>query len=651
MSERRNRSMPDTAAWPEFDPGTLTQAQRKSFDARRRALELLAANTSLTEIEDQTGVNRRQIYRALDSAAAVHADGRPYGWRALVPHTRVAGYRRSAKVRRHPVGLGTAGALSHLLEAHPPLARWITEQVRAKRVSVVQISTNDGLRLRVQSLTKLHLAFLDQCRALKLTSADYPFNTDHMGIRSLAAAVRAECLRTFERGARLAGASHYKGLPSEGHSAPAAQQALDVVEFDGHRLDVRLKVVVRDPLGFEQEFEIERIWLLVIVDVWSRAVLGYHVSLNREYSRYDVIRTIENALAPHRPRQFTLPGVGYGAAGGFASGKLMELGYATWQWFKLDNAKANLAGDVQYALADFIGCFIDAGPAHAPDDRPYIERFFGTVASSLSSRLPGYTGTNAHDLRRALADPKGKLRLYVSLDELEDLLEAALAQYNASPHNGLNGRTPLEAVEHSVRGRGAMLNWLPEAKRRTLCLMHTPHTSVVRGYLDQGQRPHVNFHGVRYTNTLLASTALFLGKKLRLYYNSQDLRTVRAFADDGAEIGVLKAQGAWGEIVHDLKLRQEVVRLRGRKHLAGAMNHEGLTKFIEDKLAKAKRSRRGASELTQALRALAAAPTSVSPPAPPAAPQGPAPSALPSPPARVKPRRLSIPSGFVGSLP
>ena len=29
----------------------------------------------------------------------------------------------------------------------------------------------------------------------------------------------------------------------------------------------------------------------------SRAVLGYHISLNREYSRYDVIRTIEAALA------------------------------------------------------------------------------------------------------------------------------------------------------------------------------------------------------------------------------------------------------------------------------------------------------------------------------------------------------------------
>ena len=651
MKVRRHVSRPDTSAWPEFDPGALTVAQRKTFVARRRAVEMFVADTSLAEIEAQTGVNRRQVYRALESATAFHADGRPHGWRALVPHTRVGDYHRLAKVGRHPVGLGTAGAFGLLLEAQPALAQWITEQVRAKRVSVDQISTDDGLRLCVRSLTKLHLGFLDQCRALGLNSADYPFNTDHMAIRSLAAAVRAECLRTFERGARLAGATHLKGLPAEARSVPAAQQALDVVEFDGHRLDVRLKVVVRDPLGFEQEFEIERIWLLVIVDVWSRAVLGYHVSLNREYSRYDVIRTIEHALAPHRPRRFTLPGVGYGAAGGFPSGKLPELGYATWQWFKLDNAKANLAGDVQYALADFIGCLIDAGPAHSPDDRPYIERFFGTVASSLCSRLPGYTGTNARDIRRALADPKGNLRLYVSLDELEDLLEASLAQYNATAHNGLNGRTPLEAVEHSVRGRGAMLNWLPAAKRRTLCVMHTPHTSIVRGYLDQGQRPHVNFHGVRYTNTLLASTALYLGKKVRLYYNSQDLRSVRAFADDGAEIGVLKAQGAWGEIVHNLKLRQEVVRLRGRKHLAGAMNHEGLTRFIDDKLAKAKRSRRGASELTQTLRALAAAPTSVSPPAPPTTPAEPVSPATPSATARVKPRRLSIPSGYVGSLP
>ena len=48
--------------------------------------------------------------------------------------------------------------------------------------------------------------------------------------------------------------------------------------------------------------------------------------------------------------------------------------------------------------------------------------------------------------------------------------------------------------------------------------------------------------GTRYTNTVLASTATFLGQMLRIYYNSQDLRTVRAFAADGWEnFGALTA--------------------------------------------------------------------------------------------------------------
>jgi len=641
-------------AWPAFDVSALAKDLRQRFTARRQAIELYVANSPVSAIEQQTGVNRRQLYRLLSQCAAVHADGRPYGWRALVPYARVKDYQRLARLQIGANGSGAVGAFSVLLQTQPALAQWIKDQVRSKHVSIDQLSTDDGLKVRLRGLKHFHKDFLQQCRGAGLTAADYPFNTERMGIRSLAAAVRTECLNRFERGAALAGATHLKGMPGEARTAPAALKALDVVEFDGHRLDVRLKVVVRDQLGFEQQFEIERIWLLVIIDVHSRAVLGYRVSLNHEYSRYDVIRTIEAALEPHRPRTFTLPGVGYGLLGGFPSGKLPELGYATWKWFKLDNAKANLAEDVRHALVEFIGCYIDAGPPHTPDDRPYIERFFGSIAANLSSRLPGYTGSNARDVRRALADPKGNLRLYVSLDELEELLEAAIATYNASPHDGLNGRTPLEAIEHSVRGCGAMLNWLPLAKRRTLCLMQTPKRATVRGYLDQGQRPHINFHSVRYTNAVLASTTAFLGQHLRIYYDSQDLRTVRAFTADGAELGILKAQGAWGEIPHDLKLRQEIVRLRGRKRLASALSQEFLKSFVDDKLKKAKRSRRAASEMTQTLRALAGAPTSAS-----AIPNaavvavdvaGPAVDTPTVAAAHVQPERLRIGSGYAGSI-
>jgi len=42
---------------------------------------------------------------------------------------------------------------------------------------------------------------------------------------------------------------------------------------------------------------------------------------------------------------------------------------------------------------------------------------------------------------------------YVSLDELEELVEYAIASYHGTPHAGLNNVTPLEAMEHFIRGK------------------------------------------------------------------------------------------------------------------------------------------------------------------------------------------------------
>ena len=495
-----------------------------------------------------------------------------------------------------------------------------------------------------------------QCRAVGITVADYPFNTDRQGIRSLSAYVTAEILNDFGVAARAAGAARLKGFPRPAGEVAAVVHPYQVVEFDGHRLDVRLKIVIKDPLGFEQEFEIERIWLLVIIDVCTRAVLGYHLVLSREYSRYDVIKTIEKALTPHKPRSFTLKDVGYGETGGFPSGKLPELGYAIWERMRLDNAKANLAGDTMTALCEFVGCAADAGPPHHPDDSPYIERFFGTIGSTLSARLPGYTGSNPQDLRRALADPKGNLRLFVSLAEMEELMEASIAGYNATPHDGVNGRSPLEAMEYLVRGKGHLIWWLPESKRRTLCLMQTAHRCRVRGYLAQGTRPHINLFQVRYSSEVLAASTSLLGKDLRVYYNSDDLRTVRAFLADGAELGILKAQGAWGEICHDLKLRREIMKLRGNKRMAFIINQEFIDRFVEAKKAKAKKSRRAASDLEKTLRLLGGAPTANTPPGPPKATDTDskkyAPTdqdvalAVPTEILKIEPQKLTIVSGF-----
>jgi transposase InsO family protein len=632
------------------DSNALAAAKRKTFEARYEAINLYTSGQTLREIEMRTGISSRQLYGLLDRCLMQADDGRLVGFRGLLKHDRIGSYVRTAKLPAEysASGAGLAGAFAFLLEQYPPLAQWLAQKISKRAVTLHQFSTDGPFKTRLSGLSKLHAGFLTQCRAVGITAADYPLNTDRMGIRSLSAYVTAKILTDFGDAAHAAGARHLKGMPVAADRG--AMRPYQIVEFDGHRLDVRLKIVIRDPLGYEQEFEIERIWLLVIIDVCTRAVLGYHLVLSREYSRYDVIKTIEQALTPHRPRTFTLPDVGYGAAGGFPSGRLPELGYAIWERMRLDNAKANLASDTMTALCEFIGCAADAGPPHHPDDRPYIERFFGTVASTLSSRLPGYTGSNPKDLRRALADPKGNLRLFVSLAEMEELMEASIAGYNATPHAGLNGRTPLEAMEYLVRGKGQMIWWLPEAKRRTMCLMQTGHRCRVRGYLAQGTRPHINLFQVRYTSEVLAASGALLGRELRVYYNSSDLRTVRAFLADGSELGILNAQGAWGQISHDLKLRREIMKLRSKKRLAFTVTQEFIDRFVEEKKKKAKHSRRAASDLERTMRALANAPTASTPAAPAKVEQVAANSTDPAVPStapqKIEPQKLTIGYGY-----
>ncbi len=532
MSRRRAQLQAiDVSTWPTVAYTQFEKSARHMFEKRVQAVMAYVQGEPVKQIERSTGIDRRQLYRWLERAGSMHPDGRPFGFRALVRYARSADYVRTRAVPDDIEPGGAAGALSQLLERRPLLSDWLHQQIRQRKVWLEEVNSDGILRTRLRGLAALHDNFLRQCRAVGLGATDYPFNTCEHGIRSLSRHLKDELLRSFGNAARAAGASHLKGLPLRDHDARAlaVTRPYQAVEFDGHRLDIRLKLVVRDPLGFVHEFEMERVWLLVIIDVCTRAVLGFHLVLASEYSRYDVIRTIENAREPHRARTFSIPGLAYGPDDGFPSQRLPELAYATWECIRLDNARANLANETLSALCKFVGCLADAGQKYSPDERPYVERFFGTIASRLSARLPGYTGSNPWDLRRALASPKGNLRLDVSIDELEDLIEYAIANYNGTPHSGLQNVTPLEAMEYFVRGKQTLVTWLAHYHRRSLCLMQSSRRCRVCGYLDQGVRPHINLYTARYTNSVLARSTHLIGKEVLVYMNASDLRSVRAF--------------------------------------------------------------------------------------------------------------------------
>ncbi|AGW90005.1 hypothetical protein N234_08180 [Ralstonia pickettii DTP0602] len=165
-------------------------------------------------------------------------------------------------------------------------------------------------------------------------------------------------------------------------------------------------------------------------------------------------------------------------------------------------------------------------------------------------------------------------------------------------------------MEYFIRGKEQLVTWLPEHRRCTLCLMQSARRCTVRAYLDRGVRPHINLYGVRYTSSVLACSTDLIGKSLPIYLNADDLRCVRAFQPDGVELGLLEAQGGWGVIRHNLKLRQQINQEKeDKKRSRGRVEADPIADYVDGKLAQAKKTRKAASDLAEAKRILSSAPT------------------------------------------
>lgn len=556
----------DLHSWPGVDPSALPEARRALFLRREQAVRRYFEGQSLMLIESATGIRRGQLYQLLARCAAPHADGRIHGFRALVPHLRTQSYMRTKPTPPSSPGKrgGAVGAMTQLLQRHQALTEFLQRQIQLHKVYF-------GPRGELRGLRATHREFLNRCRELNLTSKHYPFNQDLQGIRSLAAAIRRlVASQTFAQAARAAGAQRVHPLrpPEDPMSRRTATHPFEMVEFDGHKLNVRLRIRMVDPIGLERDIELERVWLLVVLDVCTRAVLGWHLALATEYNRHDVIKAVQSALQPRRKRSsFSIAGLRYETRAGFISDAVRQAEYATWDWLRYDNARCHLAGDTLATVCNMIGSHIDAGPYAEPNERPYIERFFGTIGSTLSHRLPGTTGSSARDVRRILSDPDGKLSLLVSSEELSELLEVSFANYNGTPHDGLGGRSPIEVMHHFAQKPGMVWRTLAQRYRQNLMLLQPVHQAIVRGNLRHGVRPYINLYGVRYSSSVLGEAAGQIGKPLRVYFDPEDMRVVIAFLESGEEVGPLRAARPWDQTPHSLRLRQEILRLKRLKEI------------------------------------------------------------------------------------
>lgn len=578
----------DLSDWPNVNVDRLTEDDKEVYFNRRTAIEMYYNGHSHQEIENKTGIHRNKVARMVNRCLQPDDQGIPWGYRALIPRKRIRSYTRELLPEANDQNM--SGAFQLLLETYPTI-RDVIHQLffKKKKISAADPVTRGK---------EIHRAFVKSCRQVGLKAPNnYPFNTIEMGRRSLYAYLRSledkEMLKAAERlGSEEARLLQYTGTGNE-QNYNQVIRPFEKVQFDGHKIDLFAVLVLKSPEGDDVYIVIDRIWLLVIFDIATRAIISSHVSFNREYSGSDVLMCIRNGVVPWKPKILTIPGLQYPVDGGYPSAVIPKTEWALWDEIQFDQAKANLSNLVKDRLKQVVKCRINPGRVRFPIGRSHIERWFGIFEENGFHRLPSTTGSNPNDPRRV--DPaKLAIKHRITVQHIEELVDVMIADYNGTPHEGVNFSTPLEAMKNRLNTYS--VNQMPEEQRNEVAFLSLQATRQVKGNPKHGRRPYIQYENVRYTNELLARSPGLIGKKLDIMVNVDDLRVVTAYLPDGSQLGKLKATGKWSLSPHTLQVRQEIFRLKNKKLIRFASADNPIEIYQQYLNEGAKTNRRKASK-------------------------------------------------------
>ncbi len=576
----------DLQAWPAVDELALSDERRALFHQRKRAIHLYLEGATDVQLRTSCGLCRAHTYRLLTKRCLKqHPDGYVYGWRGLLPHIRVKTYERTTPLKLNAWSGGAVGALQWVFES--PAGRGVENRLRERilgKRGELEASRRPRLSIFRWFLTELRERGFER-------RGEWPFTVEKRGYVTLARYIDRVLAEHPVRARELIGGldAARKARGGDGTLRPPIAP-FERVECDAHKLDARMMVLVPSPHGGTEPRMIHRLWVVVVIDVASRAVLGYHLSLRRECSAEDVLRAVRCALTPWKPRDLQFSSQAYVPGAGLPSYLLPQLSGACWNEFSVDGALANVCARVEGVLHDLVGATIikpqdptSYSCRRSKDDRPFVESFFGHLAAGGFHRLSTTTGSSPTAKRGADPDAAA-LATQFQLEYAHELLDTLIANYNATPHSGLGYRSPLEQLERwMAENRSAIRTVDPEAVRR---MVGVRKLCTLLGGVNNGRRPHFNFANARYSAEWLCLRTDLLGKNFWLHLDDEDdARYAAVSTQHGIFIGVVRAAPPWHRTPHSLYVRQAIRALEKRRllHLA---NHgdavEALLRYAED---------------------------------------------------------------------
>jgi putative transposase len=257
---------------------------------------------------------------------------------------------------------------------------------------------------------------------------------------------------------------------------------LSVVEGDAHLVDLELIDDMGNNLG--------RPWLYVLIEVMTRCIIGWELSFTPPCAE-KVIRAFRMALMV--------------STNGEPGGRMEEL--------ILDNGVEG-NNHIFKNIARLVGFKLTFAPPGCPNAKSHVERFFGTLNTSLIHPIPGTTFSNPE----MKGDYKSEKKACLTLEQLQGILSRWIRDvYHTSYHTGINN-TPRSAWDTAVK-----IHFPPERYSQldldALCRSLT-YRKITGG--------RVTFEYLSWTGPALPYVAkeLKTGQQAMIFYDSSDLAKV-----------------------------------------------------------------------------------------------------------------------------
>ncbi|MEI9885951.1 MAG: DDE-type integrase/transposase/recombinase [Rhizomicrobium sp.] len=199
---------------------------------------------------------------------------------------------------------------------------------------------------------------------------------------------------------------------------------------------------------------------------------------------------------------------------------------------KTDNGKEFTARDVERLCAD-LGIEIEFSRPFHPDEKPFIERFFGTLNHGFFPLVPHYVGSNVAE-RKAIENRASfehrfgdNARMVIETpytpEQLQARLDAWLRDvYEQAPHEGLkNGTSPWQKADAF---QDAVVR-LQDERALDRLLFDAPGASGIR---------NVGKRGIRIDSRLYIAGALgeHMGRRVHVRLDPHDLGYISVYSAD-----------------------------------------------------------------------------------------------------------------------